>query len=59
MSAVGGAGLADDDGRRLAQSAGGGDQFGGDLLQRTFSVLDEHKYFSHEFYLWVFRVSFG
>ncbi len=56
---VGQSGLADDDGRRLAQSASGGDQFSGDLLRGTVSVLDEHKYFSHEFYLWVFRVSFG
>ncbi len=31
----------------LAQRAGGGDQFGGDLLQRAIGVLDEHKYFSH------------
>ena len=43
----GGAGRADHDGGRLAQRAGGGDQFGGDLLHRTFGVLDEHKYFSH------------
>ena len=43
----GGARRADHDGRRLAQRAGGGDQFGGDLLQRAFGVLDEHKYFSH------------
>ena len=43
----GGAGLAHHDGGGLAQCACGGDQFGGDLLDRTFSVLDEHKYFSH------------
>ncbi len=39
--------LAHHDGGGLAQHTGGGDQFGADLLQRTFSVLDEHKYFSH------------
>ena len=33
----------------LAQDTGGGDQFRADLLQRTFGVLDEHKYFSHAF----------
>ena len=45
---VGGAGLAHHDRGGLTQGAGGGDQFGGDLLQRTFSVLHEHQYFSHE-----------
>ena len=45
----GGAGGAHHDGGGFAQDAGGGDQFGADLLQRTFGVLDEHKYFSHAF----------
>ena len=44
---LGGARLAHHDGGGLAQRTGGGDQFGGDLLQRTFGVLDEHEYFSH------------
>ena len=46
---LGSARRADHDGGRLAQRAGGGDQFGGDLLQLTFGVLDEHEYFSHAF----------
>ena len=42
-----GAGRADHDGGRLTQCAGGRDQFGGDLLDCTLGVLNEHKYFSH------------
>lgn len=44
---LGGAGLGHHHGSRLAQGPGGGDEFVGDLLQRTISVLDEHEYFSH------------
>jgi 2,3-bisphosphoglycerate-independent phosphoglycerate mutase len=42
-----GARLAHHNGGGLAQLAGRGDQFGGDLLHRAIGVLDEHKYFSH------------
>src|SRR6185437_16929531 len=41
--------LAYDDGGGLTENPCGGDQFGGDLLQGTIGVLDEHQYFSHEF----------
>src|SRR5690606_33458050 len=44
-----GAGGAHHDGGGLTQHVGGGDQFGGDLLEGTFGVLNEHKYFSHGF----------
>ena len=58
---IGGARLADHDGGGLAQRAGGGDQFSGDLLQCTFGVLDEHKYFSHvsSMSFWVFSAVGG
>ncbi len=46
----GGAGGADHNGGRLTQRTGGGDQFGADLLQRAFRVLNEHQYFSHGVY---------
>ncbi len=53
---VGGAGLAHHDGGGLTQNPCRSDQFGGDLLQGTFSVLDEHQYFSHELFR-VFRLN--
>ena len=45
--AGGGAGGAHHDGGGLTESPGRGDQLGGDLLQGTVRMLDEHKYFSH------------
>jgi len=40
----------DHDGGGFAQRAGGGDQFGADLLHCAFSVLDEYQCFSHGLY---------
>ena len=42
-----GAGGTGHDGGRLTQCAGGGDELGADLLERTLGVLDEHEYFCH------------
>ncbi|CQD11945.1 hypothetical protein BN970_02432 [Mycolicibacterium conceptionense] len=47
----GGARLAHHNCGGLTQGTGGGDQLGADLLQCAFGVLNEHKYFSHEFSL--------